>query len=339
MPDLVTYSGPSTAAVFVAGVFNDAAARADDTATDASAEFTTATNVVADIPASNAEGLAPSTTLTAATIDLTNLIARQGDVEATQIEIADVLDGLVDKLDAFMAQFFPDIEDAVAAARATLVSLFAGANMADGRALAALQIDEAVEKSERNRVFAEREVVNRFAARGYRAPPGRLGLELMQLERQDMHGIIDTAREADRSAGAREASNLARMLELLKSTRAKALDAFGSFLVRACNEKFAQQRITQEARFAELMQLEDKLRETLVLTNRAAALQLNAKELDYNVERSYLQQVDKLVEQTAEAELNAALQLAKVLGSLAAQAYNNLRGGATISLSEDMNAL
>lgn len=338
MPEF-TYSGPSTAATFVTGVFNDAVDRADSQATDAASEFTDAANLVDGIPASNAEALAPVATIAATTIDLSSLLGRQGEIDGTLIEIGTVLDGLVDKVDSFMTQFFPDVEDAVAAARAQLVTLFSGDNMADGRGLAQLKIAEVQEKGERNHAIEEREIINRFAARGFRGPPGRLALALMQHQRDSSHEIVDAARNFDREGGEREASALIRMLELLRNTRAKALSAFSSFLARACTDKFDAQRITTDARIAEFMMLEDSLKEQLELTNRAAGVQLRAKEQNYGISHDYLAAIDKLVEAQAQAQLQAALGLAKNLGSLAAQAYNNLRGSASIGLSESMTDL
>jgi len=332
-----SYSGPSVAATFVAGVFNDAEERADDLGSDAATEFGAARAAVADVPPALAEGLTQLPTITEATIELGPLLDRQAGLDAAADARATLLAGLVEQVESFMSEFFPGVEDGVATARAALVTLLAGINMADGREVAGLRLRQAEDKLTREDEDAVDTVLGDFAARGFELPPGEAFWRIGERRRKQLQALADVSFDIDMAEGGRERENLERALRLLVDIRARALAAFGTYLAAALRERYARAAAESAAQFAATQQLADRLFLQQQATNRAAALQIRAAGQDHGITRAYLTGLDRLAEQQAQDVLRRALAMAKVLAGQAATAYNAFRASAAIRASEDLN--
>lgn len=336
-----TYSGPSVAAAFVAGVFNDAESRAQDKANEAADEFTTARGVVAQAPDSLAAGRNTAPTITPADIDIGLLLARQQALDDQAQSRPDDLSlaSLVDDIDSFMASYFPGVEAGVAAARLALAELMAGSNFAGGRELARLRLSQVEEKQFLDFDQKEDELLRSYANRNFPLPPGELVHAIALLRTAQLQELGDTAFEFDAAEMAREREHLERTMRLLVSNRAEAIKTFSAYLAAACLARYDQKMAETEAANRTTQMLSDQLAQMLTAQNKAAALQVRAGEIDHGLSRQYLTALDKLAEQQANGQLQAALAMAKVLGAQAATAYNNMRGSVGITGSEEMNEL
>lgn len=334
-----TYSGPSVAAAFVAGVFNDAETRTQAAASDATAEFASARAAVAVTPDSLAGAITTAPTITPTDIDLSVLLDRQGELAASSDDRATMLTALVGDLDAFLAEFFPGVDAAVASARDALTALLAGSNFADGRELAGLRLEQAKDKQRRGVHDAEDKAISSFAERNFPAPPGELMHQLGELRKGNLYELADQAWEFDAAEAAREKEALERTLRLLVSARADAIKAFSAYLSAACIARYDKALAQTEASHRATQTLADSLYQQLAATNRAGALQLRAQEAEHGLTRGYLSGLDRLAEQQAAAQLAAATAMAKVLGTQAATAYNNMRVGASVRGTEEMSDL
>lgn len=332
-----TYNGPSVAATFVTGVFNDAEDRADDLGSDASAEFTAARGQTADIAPALAAQLATSTTFPAPTIDLGSLLDRHAGLDAEGESRAALLAGLVGRVSDFMDEFFPGVEDGVATARAAIVALLQGTNMADGREVAQLRLRQLEARQQRADEPRIDKIVGDAFARGFEVLPGESLFLMGEARRADMQELADASFDIDQAEGGREAGNLERALRLLTDLRARAIEAFAAYLSAALREHYQREAAETGARLAATQQLADRLALQQQATNRAAALQIQGAQRDHQLTRGYLSQLDNLAERQAQAVLSRALAMAKVLSGQAATVYSAFRASAGISAVEDMN--
>lgn len=332
-----SYTGPSVAAAFVAGVFNDAQERAADAASDADTEFGAARGTVAVTPDALAAGLTTVPTITEADIDLSQLLDRQAEISAAADDRATLFSDLVSELESFMASYFPGVDAAVRAARDALVALLQGSNFADGRDVSRQRIGQAEEKITRDAMERDDVLINQFAARGFPVPPGELMHRLARQRIADTDTLADQAIEIDQAEAAREKEALERTLRLLVDNRSRALQAFAAYLAAACAARYDRGVKQTEASHRATQLMTDLLADQLATTNRAAALQIKAGEVDHGLDRQYLASLDKLGEQQANAQLQAALALARMLGTQAATAYNAFRASASVGSAEEMN--
>lgn len=336
-----TYSGPSVAAAFVTGVFNDADQRAKDKARESEDEFAAARGAVAQTPNLMAAQLVPGPPPSQIVIDLSSLLDRQTEIDALADDRAGSLNlpQLVSDVESFMGKYFPGVDAAVASARASLSALMSSSNFADGREVARLRLLQVEDRVHRDSEDREDELIRTFANRNYPLPPGELMHQLTTLRTGQLHALADASYEIDAAEAAREREALERTMRLLVSNRADAIKAFGSYLASACLAQYSRAIAETEVEQRQSLLLSDQLAQVLTATNRAAALQLRAGELTHGLSRQYLVGLDRLAEQQANAQLQAASAMAKVLGAQAATAYNNMRGSAVVSSSEAIDEL
>jgi hypothetical protein len=334
-----SYAGPSVAATFVAGIFNDAEERGNDKGDDASTEFGVARGATSDVAPSLAAALTTAPVIPETTIDVGELLSRQAELDAMGDNRGVVLSGLVDDIDDFLTEFFPGVDAGVATARAALVALLAGTNMADGKEVADLRLRQAEAKQVRTDDDEVDTLVAGFAARGFEAPPGELVYQIGARRRAQVEALADVSFDIDMAEGGRERENLERALRLLVDLRARAIAAFAAYLGAAVRERYEQAMAQSEAVFRAQETLAERIALQQQAMNRAAGLQIRAAQSDHGLTHGYLSTLDRLAERQAEAVLQKALALAKMLGAQAATAYNNFRASARIAGTEEINDL
>lgn len=336
-----SYSGPSLAATFVAGVFNDAEGRATAAGVQASTEFGTARGVLGGIPDSRAASFLRGPTLAPVTVDLSPLINAEKqldnvlDTRAAALGLSDLLA----QAEQFLSTFFPGVDDAVASARTGLMALFGTSDFANGKRAARLRVDMDQARTRRGLEAKEDELMRTYADRNYPMPPGMLVEDLTQLRVQQLHDLTDKSLEIDAAELARERENLERALRLLVSSRAQAIQAVGSYLAGMCAARYSALMAQTQASYAEAQVMTDALYQQLSATSRAAALQIRAGDVDHQLGHGFLQSLDQLAQQQVDLQLQAALAMAKMLGAQAATAYNNMRASASVQSSEEIDEL
>ena len=345
-----TYTGPSVAATFTTGVLNtmlDLAAQKDAEADD---KYDLASRKVGDLPdpplgtddddryttAEAGTTFSPGAVFDADTveIDLTPLLDRQAGYDGVLEGRRDILDTLVTEVEAFFDEFFPGVNEAVEQARADLEAMIAGSNFADGVQRAHIRFDMEQDKLRRGLVDTEADMLAKYAARGFPAPPGALVFEMGQAQRANLYGLADASLTIDEEESRREAANLERALRLLVNTRNQGITAFSSYLAAAATDRYDEAMAkTKRLHDAEML-LNDATYRHVLEVNKAASTQLKKIEADTRLSKQYLDHANKFTEQVVGAMVQAMTKDAQAIATQVATAFNQFRATTGIRAGE-----
>lgn len=336
------YSGESVAAAFTAGVLNmmqSLATAYEDQAKEAYTELRTHVSDIEDPPEaadSNArygtgkagtsfsrpDSAFPSTPVV---IDLTPLREKQDGLDGVLASRFHVLDDLVTQVEGFFDEFFPGVNEAVEEARVALEEMIAGSNFADGVQRARIRFDMEQDKLRRGLVDAEADMLAKYAARGFPAPPGALVFEMGQAQRANLYGLADASLTIDEEESRREAQNLERSLRLLVNTRNQAITAFSSYLAAAATDRYDEAMAkTKRVQDAEML-LNDAVYRHIIGVNKVASTRLKQTEADLRLSDAYIATANKFVESVYDTHMKSMTQNAQTLATVVATAYNQMR--------------
>ena len=337
-----SYSGESVAAAFTAGMLNLMSSLAQSYDQQAKGEYGEARTKAVEIddPPKAADSNARYGTAGAGTslssadapfaatpveIDLEPLLTKQQGLDGVIESRFHVLDDLVTEVEAFFDDFFPGVNEAVEEARQALEAMIAGSNFADGVQRARIRFDMEQDKLRRGLVDAEADMLAKYAARGFPAPPGALVFEMGQAQRANLYGLADASLTIDEEESRREAANLERALRLLVNTRNQAIAAFSSYLAAAATDRYDEAMAkTKRVHDAEML-LNDAVYRHMIGVNKVAATKLKQTEADLRLSDTYMTAANRFTEQVHDATVKSMVQSAQSIATLAATAFNQMR--------------
>lgn len=339
-PYTFSYVGPSVAATFTAGIFNDAELLASQKDSEANAVYDEARRKVGqlvdppylpDDERTSTESAGTTLSESPIEIDLGPLLEKQASLNGVLDSRSTILDTLVTEVEDFFDDFFPGVNEAVEEARAALEAMIAGPNFADGVQRARIRFDMEQDKLRRGLVDTEADMLAKYAARGFPAPPGALVFEMGQAQRANLYGLADASLTIDEEESRREATNLERALRLLVNTRNQAITAFSSYLAAAATDRYDEAMAkTKRVHDAEML-LNDGAYRYILEVNKVAATQLKKIEADNQLSKQYMDHANKFAEVAAGTSVDALTKQAKAIATMASTAFNQLRAETGIS--------
>lgn len=328
-----TYSGPSTSAAFVAGVFNDswdlATAKSSDALTRTDAAITAASAGAADIAAPSTVAYTSPTAPTAPTP--LSLADAQGLFDTNKDTILTLL---TDNFTSFLTANFP-IGTYLARAQTWIENALLGG----GSGINAT-VEEQLWERERARALKEQarmadELVTTWAARRFPTPPGALTYQQLQLNRDTAEKLGENSREQAIQSWKAELDNVRFAVDKAISLRVAAVSSAGDYIrTLALGPQTAAQLagaiVDAEARMAGAVS--DFYRSQVGAAEAAMrASQANA-ELKVRVDEANQMSHLKAIEQ----KVHAAVAAAQMLATQAAAALNALHAQAGINAAESL---
>lgn len=344
-----TYVGPLATAVFVAGAFNDATARAKTATTSASAKYDLGDSLITSlptVPASDAivltgyDALATRIAVaqaaeTRAQAEFVNKTAVRDTLSAAVLgPVNDFQNKLATDIGTFFTTFFPGALAANKDALQVMADQVKYGSITIRRSVATLQFEKERDAILRDRQKKEHDILAKYSGKRFALPPGAL-----------LDHIADVHEDAQRAIG--EASNkiaidqfnaelaaTRKYVDLALDYRNKAVDQFGDYMTRWCVLRFDQ--ATMEA------DEQDRFRRSLhelFLKDQMAAVEaelwtrkLVTENFGLNVTAASESEANRI--KAIELRFESAMANAQRLSTIAATAFNVMRGGAAISSSE-----
>lgn len=344
-----TYNGPLATAAFVAGTINDAQANAKSQSAASATTFTQAAgyiNNMPTIPSSDSASLGGYATLATRINQALTYEARgesefalgigKRDQPSTLVNsyVKDLQDKLTNDITLFYTQYFPNVLPTL---QASLQQMQDGINyggMTVRKSVSNLKWQVQVDAILRKAAQDEEDLLDKYAAKRFTAPPGALFKKIADMQELAQRAIaqasnavaiadFDTELEATRTY-------IAKAIE----HRNAALDAFGQYLTKMtvlrydhatarAGEQDDAWRMLREVYFKDQMAQRDAELWTRKIVQK-----------DFDLASSSLYDTEQFWKSQLEQFFMAALASADRLSTLAATAFNILRGAAVMQSTE-----
>lgn len=327
------YSGPSTSAAFVAGVFNDAWGLATDRAMEAK---DWANDAISRASSPAAIGATPQ--VVAPAMPLAPLLDTPIRISEAQslfdANVQSVRDKLVHDFSGFLEEYFgslPEFDSAQAWLQRALT--VGGTGLAPA-------IEQQMFERERSRLLneaarSEDEILTTWSARRFPLPPGAATAQLTRLRKETDDRIASAAREVAVQAATMEIENVRFAVGQAVTLRMSAINAAGDYIRTLAMAPQVGVQLTTS-----LVDVQARIASTLTSFYQA---QIAAAEVPLRAQTTNAE----LLQRTAEANqrsaveamgqrVQATLAAAQSLGTQAAAALNSLHAQAGIGANESL---
>lgn len=328
-----SYSGPSTSAAFVTGVFNDAWGLATDRAMEAKDWANDAISRASSPAAIGAtpQVIAPAMP-TAPLMDTPIRISEAQSLFDTNVQ--GVRDKLVRDFSDFLAEYFGSLPEFDAAQSWLQRALTSG-----GTGIAPA-IEQQLFERERSRLLneasrSEEEILTTWSARRFPLPPGAATAQLTRLRKETDDKIASAAREVAVQAATLEIENVRFAVGQAVTLKMSAINAAGEYIRTLATAPQVGVQLTTG-----LVDAQARIASTLTSFYQA---QIAAAEVPLRAQTTNAE----LLQRTAEANqrsaveamgqrVQATLSAAQSLGTQAAAALNSLHAQAGIGANESL---
>ncbi len=328
-----SYSGPSTSAAFVAGVFNDAWGLATDRAMEAKDWASDAISRASSPAAISATPQVVAPAMPSAPLMDTPIKISEAQ-SLFDANLHNVRDKLVSDFSDFLSEYFGSLPEFDAAQAWLQKALTTG-----GTGLAPV-IEQQLFERERSRILneaarSEDEILVTWSARRFPIPPGAATAQLTRLRKETDDKIASAAREVAVQQATMEIENVRFAVGQAVTLRISAISAAGEYIrTLAMAPQVARQLTTG------LVDVQARIASTLTSFYQA---QIAAAEVPLRAQTTNAE----LLQRTAEANqrsaveamtqrVQATLAAAQSLGTQAAAALNSLHAQTGISANESL---
>lgn len=328
-----TYSGPSTSAAFVAGVFNDAWGLATQRSADASKLSTDTVNMArTPVKVEAAQKLkmppVPNALLPGAPLTRAELgVMLKEDAKLVGDELTKGFSGFLNDYFGLSPEF--------SAAQAWLQKA-----LSVGGTGMSLVVESQIFERERSRILmdaarAEEELTTTWAARRWPTPPGALRAQVARLNAETNAKLAAAARDVAVQQAGYEIENTRFAVKTAIDLRTSAVAAAGEYmraltLGRQLGISLSTTRLDFEAKVVSLL--------TDYYKAQITASELPVREATYNIDTKLkVDDINKRAEIDAlNQRVNATMAAAQSLGTQAAAALNALHAQAGIGAQESL---
>lgn len=344
-----TYGGPLATAAFVAGTFNDAQTNAKNYSSSSRDSFDQSSTYMDNFPGNPSSDVVALGAYTDLATRINNALAfddRANTEFRAGLNARDVVsstylgplkafeDRLLTDMTNFYTTYFPNSLNACNSALAQMQDgiRFGGSTLK--RSVSSLKWQAMVDGYLHKRMLDEKALIAKFAQKKFPSPPGALLRGLAAAAEETQRNIAEASSKLAMEQFDAEAAQTRSYIDLAQKNRTAAMDHFGQYLTKSVVLRYDQ--LTMEA------QEQDNFRRALKelyfkdkLAEREAELwtrKLMQKEFDLSV--AAYQDSEAYYRSQIEVLFNAALSQAERLSTIAATAFNIVRGGAALSSVE-----
>lgn len=343
------YAGPLSSAVFVAGAFNDATTNAKAFSENSKTTFDQASTFLDTYPATpNSDQVIAGDYAALATrvVEAKNFDDRANYEFGAGLQPRDQLSSTVngplrafqDKMTTDMASFyttyFPNSPAAFTSAVQQVQDGIRYGGSTVRRSVSDMKWSQEVDLLLRKRADDEEAIIAKFSARKYPTPAGGMMRELCALNELTQRLIAESSNKLALAQFDAEAERTRAYIDMAQKNRVAAMDAFGEYMLSIVSLRYDQ--MTAEGKEQEGARR--RLRELFLrdkLAERDAELWTRKTTMkQYELAITAFNDTDAFVKKQIEVLFEAAISQATRLSTIAATAFNVMRGGAAMTSTE-----
>lgn len=344
-----TYAGPLATAVFVTGAFNDAQANAKANSIASGVNFDAAdalTTSLPQVPTSDNLSLAGYDVLatrlaSAKAADdraLAEFQAGIGNRDTYSSTVNGPLRAFQDKLTAdittFYNTYFPNATLAMTRALQQMQDAIRYGRTTIKRSVSNLKWQAEVDKILRQKAMDEEKLLDTYAAKRFAAPPGALFKKIADMQEEAQRAIARASNDVYTKNFDQELEATKSYIDKALVYRNEAMDSFGEYMKDMVVLRYDELTMEAGEQDAYRRKLKDVFFTDRMAEKTAEEWTRKLKTTTFGLDMASDQATDEYVIKQVQVQLEAAIAAAERLSTIAATAFNIVRGGAVISSNE-----